>query len=150
MYEDALRVECGYDGATPCVLLSPTKVISFKFLIHLQILGLDTRCRRIETVRSLSEESSSTYLRFIKDYLRHLSLILRLVLVEAAFLARTLSRQIRMVLPSFSSPNLSSAACKMVRLHPMSFDWVLVNWLPIIVSSAGWTIRTKNTSLPLK
>ena len=39
---------------------------------------------------------------FIKDYLRHLSSIQQLVLVEVAFLAPTLSRQIRMVLPSFT------------------------------------------------
>lgn len=28
-YENALRVECGYNGATPYVLLLPMKVIGF-------------------------------------------------------------------------------------------------------------------------
>lgn len=93
----------------------------------------------------------SIYLNLlIKDYLRHLSLILRLVLVEMAFLVPTLSHQTRMVLPSFTTPKPSSVACKTVRLHPMSFDWVLVNWLLIIASYVVWTIRTKNTSLPPK
>ena len=94
----------------------------------LQILGLDTRCRRIETVCSIFEESSKHILNvLIKDYLRDLSLILRLVLVEVALLVPTLSRQTRMVLPSFTTANPSSVVCKMVLLHPMSFDWVLVN-----------------------
>ena len=102
LYENALREECGYEGATPYVTTIALKAI-INIFIFLQILGLDAGYRQF--VSPFTQFVDRGRLISFLVFTTRLSSIRSLASVEMASLAHIPFRRIRSARPSFMTLN---------------------------------------------